>query len=370
MNRKSLCVLIGLSLAAASAQAQDFDDRWYFAPWIGYYHNDEDRNTDDGSLYGSLGIGRFIAPNSAIDVFVDRTTRTRKPQPPFTSGWDNNGVGVALRQHFGGDTWRPYIMGGIGVSHHDVGDIGRGSEGKGWDPFVQAGVGFSYAWNENVDFRAEGVYRLDFDDESIPNEDDFGDFMLNLGLAIKLGGAPDAPETEVTETVTETDTPVADCSQLDDDKDGVNNCDDKCPATPSGLIVGPDGCPQDVVIDLRGVEFKFDRPDQGETDIGPTLKEPSSEGIAILDQAVDVLNRYPQVRVEVAGHTDSVGTEEYNEGLSMRRSTIVYDYLTAKGVDASRLAGPNGYGELRPIDTNDTSEGRQRNRRTELVIQK
>ncbi len=76
------------------------------------------------------------------------------------------------------------------------------------------------------------------------------------------------------------------------------------------------------------------------------------------------------VRVEVAGHADSVGTEEYNEGLSMRRATIVYDYLTWKGVDAGRLAGPNGYGEVRPSDTNDTSEGRQRNLRTELPVQK
>lgn len=369
MNRKSLCVLIGLSLAAAatSAQAQDFDDRWYFAPWIGYYDNDSDRNTDDGSLYGSLGIGRFIAPNSAIDVFVDHTSRTRKPQPPFESGWDNTGIGVSLRQHFGAEGWRPYIMGGIGVSHHDVGDDGTINSTKGWDPFVQAGLGLTYDWTENVDFRTEIAYRLDFDDESDPAHDDYGDFMLNLGLAVMLGGAPE-PVAVVEEEVAET--PVADCSTLDDDKDGVNNCDDKCPGTPSGQIVGPDGCPQDVVIDLRGVEFKFDRPDQGETDIGPTLKEPSSEGIAILDQAVDVLNRYPQVRVEVAGHTDSVGTEEYNEGLSMRRATIVYDYLTSKGVDAGRLVGPNGYGELRPIDTNDTSEGRQRNRRTELVIQK
>jgi len=151
MNRKSLCVLIGLSLVGTAAQARDFDDRWYFAPWIGYYDNDSDRNTDDGSLYGSLGIGRFIAPNSAIDVFVDKTTRTRKPQPPNESGWDNLGIGVSLRQHFGDGAWRPYIMGGVGMSHHDVGDDGTNGSLQGWDPFVQVGVGASYAWTDNVD---------------------------------------------------------------------------------------------------------------------------------------------------------------------------------------------------------------------------
>jgi OmpA-OmpF porin, OOP family len=242
MNRKSLCVLIGLSLTAVSAQAQDFDDRWYFAPWIGYYDNDSDRNTDDGSLYGSLGIGRFIAPNSAIDVFVDHTSRTRKPQPPFESGWDNTGVGVALRQHFGDDAWRPYLMGGVGVSHHDVGDDGTIRSIQGWDPFVQVGVGVAYHWTDNVDFRTEAVYRLDFDDESQHGEDDYGDFMLNLGLVVYLGGAPE-PAPEVVEEVAEAETPVADCTTMDDDHDGVNNCDDKCPGSTPGQNIGPDGCP-------------------------------------------------------------------------------------------------------------------------------
>ena len=111
------------------------------------------------------------------------------------------------------------------------------------------------------------------------------------------------------------------------------------------------------VIDLRGVNFAFDR------------AELTAESTAILDQAVDVLNRYPALKVEVAGHTDSVGTDAYNQGLSERRAKTVYDYLTGKGIAADRLSGPNGYGEGKPIDTNDTSEGRARNRRTELVKQ-
>jgi OOP family OmpA-OmpF porin len=85
---------------------------------------------------------------------------------------------------------------------------------------------------------------------------------------------------------------------------------------------------------------------------------------------VDVLTRYPNIKVEVAGHTDSTGPDAYNQGLSERRAKVVYDYLISKGIDASRLVGPNGYGETRPIDTNDTREGRQRNRRTELAVQK
>ena len=90
----------------------------------------------------------------------------------------------------------------------------------------------------------------------------------------------------------------------------------------------------------------------------------------ILEQAVDVLTRYPNIKVEVAGHTDSTGPDAYNQSLSERRATVVYGYLASKGIGADRLLGPNGYGEGKPIDSNDTKEGRQRNRRTELAVQK
>jgi OOP family OmpA-OmpF porin len=148
----------------------------------------------------------------------------------------------------------------------------------------------------------------------------------------------------------------------------VNLCDNKCPDLPEGTIVGPDGCPQKVVIDLRGVNFKFDRPKKGEADIRKALAEPTADSLAILDQAVDTLQRYPQVHVTVAGHTDNVGTAEYNQALSERRAKIVFDYLTMHGIAADRLEGPIGFGKNNPIDTNDTDTGRARNRRTELQV--
>ena len=84
---------------------------------------------------------------------------------------------------------------------------------------------------------------------------------------------------------------------------------------------------------------------------------------------MDTLKRYPQVKVMVAGYTDNVGKAAYNQGLSERRAKIVYDYLTAHGIDPSRLEGPVGHGMENPVDTNSTAEGRARNRRTELQVQ-
>ena len=71
--------------------------------------------------------------------------------------------------------------------------------------------------------------------------------------------------------------------------------------------------------------------------------------------------------VEVAGHTDSTGAEEYNQGLSERRANSVKDYLVSKGVQAQRLQA-KGYGESMPVASNDTKEGRAENRRVELIV--
>jgi iron complex outermembrane receptor protein len=140
------------------------------------------------------------------------------------------------------------------------------------------------------------------------------------------------------------------------------------PPPPPPAAPPPPPPPQNVIIDLRGVNFKFDRPKKGETNIDPTLKPPASESLAILSQAVDTLNRYPQVQVEIDGYTDSKGSEQYNQALSERRANIVDAYLTSNGVAASRITSVKGFGEADPVDSNDTAAGRQRNRRVEFKV--
>ncbi|HEX7368998.1 MAG TPA: OmpA family protein [Rhodanobacteraceae bacterium] len=141
------------------------------------------------------------------------------------------------------------------------------------------------------------------------------------------------------------------------------------PPAPEAAPPPPPPPQQNVVIDLRGVNFRFDRPKQGETNIGPTLKPPASESLAILDQAADTLNRYPNVKIEIDGYTDSKGTEAYNQKLSERRANIVDQYLTSHGIDASRITAVKGFGENDPVDTNKTAAGRQRNRRVEFKVE-
>ena len=109
------------------------------------------------------------------------------------------------------------------------------------------------------------------------------------------------------------------------------------------------------IISLEGANFDFNK---------ATLKP---EGMAKLDQAAAVMAEHTDLTVGVEGHTDSVGSDAYNQKLSERRAQAAVDYLVSKGVDASRLQ-PTGYGESKPVASNDTAEGRAQNRRVDLVV--
>lgn len=86
-----------------------------------------------------------------------------------------------------------------------------------------------------------------------------------------------------------------------------------------------------------------------------------------IDRISSVLNHYPETLIRVEGHTDSVGTEEYNQDLSIRRASAVRDLLVQRGVGINRIQTV-GFGENTPVATNDTEAGRQMNRRVEVKI--
>ena len=86
-----------------------------------------------------------------------------------------------------------------------------------------------------------------------------------------------------------------------------------------------------------------------------------------LQKLIELLNKNPGIKIEISGHTDNVGTTEYNLELSQNRAKAVYDYLSENGIDTDMLTY-KGYGESQPVDTNDTEEGRANNRRTEFEV--
>ncbi|MBW2529389.1 MAG: OmpA family protein [Deltaproteobacteria bacterium] len=150
---------------------------------------------------------------------------------------------------------------------------------------------------------------------------------------------------------------------LDSDGDGILDRDDACPKQRGIQHKDPKrhGCPRVTVTDgevwiLQKVEFDTNR---------ATIKPVSDE---LLDDVAKTLNAHPELkRLEVQGHTDDQGPDAYNQLLSQRRSEAVRNALVQRGVDGARLTA-KGYGESKPIASNDTDEGRATNRRVQFKI--
>jgi outer membrane protein OmpA-like peptidoglycan-associated protein len=157
------------------------------------------------------------------------------------------------------------------------------------------------------------------------------------------------------------------CPQVcidDSDGDGLSNPVDKCPTEPETRngFKEADGCPDEVPPELgdlsgvmEGITFDTDK---------DAIKSGSKPRI---DRAVEVMKKYPELKVRVSGHTDSQGPYRHNVDLSKRRAKAVKGYMVESGIDESRIE-TEGFGPDQPIDTNETVEGRSKNRRIEFTI--
>jgi outer membrane protein OmpA-like peptidoglycan-associated protein len=151
------------------------------------------------------------------------------------------------------------------------------------------------------------------------------------------------------------------CPDPDNDHDGIVDANDKCP---NEFGIPPDGCPKKytlVVVTEKKIELK-------QTVFFDTNKATiKAVSFALLNDVALALKDNPKIKVEVQGHTDSVGDDNFNMKLSQRRAESVLTYLTGKGVGRDRMV-PKGYGENVPIADNRTPDGRSQNRRVEFVI--
>ncbi|MFJ4349193.1 OmpA family protein [Pseudomonas sp. NPDC089401] len=158
----------------------------------------------------------------------------------------------------------------------------------------------------------------------------------------------------------------------DDDGDGVLNSRDKCPGTPHGVKVDATGCPlppppvvEDVVVQkeevivIRDVHFEFN-----------SSRLTATDKDRLNTVATRLKQEAPSARLSVTGHTDSVGSDAYNQKLSERRAHSVTDYLVESGVPRASFISVTGAGEAQPVADNATAEGRAMNRRTEIRIQR
>ena len=154
------------------------------------------------------------------------------------------------------------------------------------------------------------------------------------------------------------------CPDIDNDKDGINDLKDKCPNEAETLngLDDTDGCPDTKKKEpkmpkhqiLRGVNFR-----SGSVEM-------TFESHRYLEPILKIMKQYPQVEIEIRGHTDSVGKYASNMRLSQMRAEAVRQYLISKGIDGGRMRAV-GFGPSSPIADNRTAAGRNKNRRIEVV---
>ena len=345
-------IVAALILGTGPLAAQVVEQPWHVTGQVGVLSADNDRYIDDDEVWWGVGVGRFFGDHFSLDFEYDRfkadflgDAAVNLPSVTAGSEWKLQNYGLMGRYHFTQAKVRPYLALGVGMMDHD------NPMSSDYNLSLRAGAGLLGQVSKHFSIRMQYLYQQDRDGGSNPNKSSFNDHIFSLGINWDFGGKPPPPPPAKKAPPPPPPPPP----NPDLDGDGVPNERDKCPNTRPGAVVDLDGCEVEAVIELEGVNFDFDK---------ATLKP---EAKVVLNEAAALLMKHDKVIVEIAGHTDSVGSESYNQGLSERRANAVKDYMTSKGLSATRMTA-KGYGESRPIASNDTKEGRAENRRVEMIV--
>ncbi len=349
LRRKAITTTaLGASLLLGSAVAQAAEEvgQAYLKGLGTYIIADDDRNVEDEFAGGLVGFGYALSEH--FNVEFDFQNLSLDGDGSFDGGegavdypdQDQTAVNLNLINMYNRDgLFAPYILAGIGIVNTDI-----GSE-DGDDLQGQLGVGvLTRLWGNRLSLRTEALAR------GQDASDNLTDILFNVGLSVALGtkAAPVAVAAPVVAAAPPPPPPPA--PPADTDGDGVIDSIDQCPDTPKGERVGPQGCTCDVT---RQLQFKT------------SSAELSDGDKAILDEVAETLKRLKFISGTVVGHTDSTGSEAYNQALSERRAASAVAYLETRGIDAGRLKA-SGAGESQPIADNGTREGRALNRRVVL----
>ncbi|MWV16622.1 OmpA family protein [Pseudomonas sp. L-22-4S-12] len=336
--KNTLGAVIGSLIAASSlnalAQGQGAVEVEGFAKKEFF---DSARDFDNnGNLFGA-SVGYFLTDAVELRLGYDEVHNARGDDGRNIKG-SNTALDALYHFNAPGDTLRPYVS--AGFSDQSIGQNGNG--GRNGSTFANLGGGAKLYFTENFYARAgvEAQYNIDQGDT---------EWAPSVGIGLNFGGgSKPAPAAE----------PVAEvCS--DSDNDGVCDNVDKCPDTPANTTVDADGCPAvaEVVRVELDVKFDFDK---------AQVKEESYGDIKNL---ADFMNQYPQTATTVEGHTDSVGTDAYNQKLSERRANAVRDVLVNQYSVGAERVNSVGYGESRPVADNASEAGRAVNRRVEAEVE-
>ncbi len=343
-------MIAAICAASGPALADAYDDTGaiYISPMVTYTKLDDKRISKDQTGY-QIGVGYNFARNFALEL-TDNPSSFKIPGSGASEKL--NAFSLDLMYKFLPVTSmiRPYALVGAGRLTDDIG--GHAPDNNAW--LAEGGVGALVGLGDQtgpsrVQLRTEAKYRKEFIQNVALVPRNPGDVLFAVGLNFMFG-APTPPPPPVVSAPPPPPPP----QPLDSDGDGVPDSIDQCPDTPKGDRVDSVGCTIKEEIKLERVHFETDK-----WELLPDSEETLNYGIA-------TLKKYPQMVIEVRGHTDSTGTRAHNMVLSQRRAESVMRYLKDHGVTNTMTA--KGYGPDLPVASNATPDGRQQNRRVGLRI--
>ncbi len=358
IKHKITSIALGATLLAGSVIANaETPTGLYVGPTVGYFFFDDETSNyaDDGVYYG-LGLGYQISKNFAVELNYARLgseiINPNNVNPlkdvdhlPRAVGQDLDLDMFRVDGIFNLDlnsAWSPYLAIGYTRFEQDIQFLNKNGENKN-DDMMDLGLGIRRALTPAISLRADARAFYNFDNEEV-------DYAANLGVFYAFGAKAPAPIIEEPPV----ETAAADPCSLDDDGDGVNNCEDKCSDTPAGSDVETTGCR---ILEVpKEIELKV-LFDTNEAVVKPEYYEE-------IKQVADFMAKYPSTSTEIQGHTDSRGSSSYNQELSQRRAEAVHDVLINEyQIDPSRLRAV-GYGESQLLVSPEvTDEDYQMNRR-------
>lgn len=343
---RKLAIAMAISGACAAPAAFADDHKFEINGAIGQTLFDDDRHLTDDPFWG-VGVGYVLNPTWTLEAWwLDTNTEY------YGADVDANEARLDVLYHLGeSNGLTPYLVAGVGNLEFDS------NGGDEEETRFNVGLGLKKALTEKLNFRGDVRLLNSIDSEMT-------DFALQLGLNYELGeSAPKVMDSDGDGVLDNADacpnTPAGanvdtqGCA-LDSDGDGVADYKDQCPNTDSALKVDAVGCPMKLTKTVNiELEVNFDNN-------SAVVKQ---SYLSEIKRVADFMAQYSNTVVEIQGHTDTRGAAQYNQTLSQRRADSVAKVLVGQlGVDASRVTA-KGYGETKPIDSDDTAEGRAANRR-------
>ncbi len=362
-------------LVATAVSAQDASRDTYFGVGLGYISPDGGaRDAEKGygaqALFG-WQLGRYF--NAELGTRFATLEDTQRAIPLLEYFRGDDGTGSTSRISLGGDLlwvpfrgWSPFIVAGVGGAYNK----GDPDNSSGIDLFTNYGLGVMSAPLGAYGLRLRAEWRR-VNDGYVDKPKD-RHYFLSINFPLRSGAAPaprssPPPPPPVVQTppppppLASNEPPAAPeqlplIPQVDDDGDGIFNAQDRCPSTLPGLRVDQYGCAMEgAIATIAGVRFVT----------GAARIEPASTPALI--RLTDALEGQPSMRIEVRGHTDSVGNAASNLRLSEQRAATIGRYLETEGIETWRITTV-GFGATRPVADNATEDGRASNRRVEIRV--